>query len=92
VRTLDQSLESSLFPLLALLDVPVDDAQWKALDPVQRRRRTLDAVRQLLLRQVRERPLLLLFEDLQWIDGETQAVLDSLVESLFAARADSLQR
>src|SRR5262249_19340790 len=71
--------------LLALLDVPLDDAQWRALDPVQRRRRTLDAVRQLLLREAREQPLLVIFEDLHWIDGETQALLDNLVESLPAA-------
>jgi len=66
--------------------VPVDDAAWKALDPAQRRRRTLDAVRQLLLREAREQPLLLIFEDLHWINGETQALLDALVENLPAAR------
>jgi predicted ATPase len=66
--------------------VPVDDPAWKALDPRQRRHRILDAVRQLLLREAREQPLLLIFEDLHWIDGETQASLDSLVESLPAAR------
>jgi tetratricopeptide (TPR) repeat protein len=84
--TLDRALEPTLPALLALLDVPVDDTQWNALDPAQRRRRTLDAVRQLLQREARERPLLLIFEDLHWIDGETQALLDSLVESLPAAR------
>jgi class 3 adenylate cyclase/tetratricopeptide (TPR) repeat protein len=85
VLRLDQSLEPALLPLLALLDVPVDDTQWNTLDPAQRRRRTLDAVRRLLLREARERPLLLIFEDLHWIDGETQSLLDSLVESLPAA-------
>jgi hypothetical protein len=86
VLRLDQSLEPALLPLLALLDVPVDDAQWKALDPRQRRRRTLDALRQVLLRKTRRQPLLLIFEDLHWIDGETQSLLDSLVESLPGAR------
>ncbi len=38
--TLDRTLEPLLTPLLALLDVPVDDAAWGALDPPQRRRRT----------------------------------------------------
>jgi predicted ATPase len=74
-------------PLLALLDVPVDDASWQALDPRQRRRRTLDGVRQVLLREALEQPLLLAFEDLHWIDGETQALLDSLIDSLPAAQA-----
>ena len=79
---LDRALEPLLPPLLALLDVPVDDAAWRALDPPQRRQRTLDAVKRLLLRESQVQPLLLVFEDLHWIDAETQALLDSLVESL----------
>ena len=84
--TLDEALKPTLPALLALLDVPVDDAAWQTLDPAQRRQRTLDAVKRLLLREAREQPLLLLFEDLHWIDGETQALLDGLVDSLGSAR------
>jgi class 3 adenylate cyclase/tetratricopeptide (TPR) repeat protein len=84
--TLDRALEPTLPALLALLDVPVDEPAWQALDPSQRRLRTLDAVKRLLLREAREQPLLLIFEDLHWIDGETQALLDSLVESLGSGR------
>jgi class 3 adenylate cyclase/tetratricopeptide (TPR) repeat protein len=84
--TLDESLGPTLPALLALLGARVEDASWTALDPGQRRQRTLDAVRRLLLREAREQPLLLIFEDLHWIDGETQAFLDSLVESLATAR------
>src|SRR6185436_13761967 len=72
--------------LLALLDVPVEDASWKALDPPQRRQRILEAVKLLLLRESREQPVLVVFEDLHWIDAETQALLDGLVEGLPAAR------
>src|SRR5215813_737797 len=84
--TLDEALKPTLPALLSLLDVNVDDAAWRALDPVQRRHLTLDGVRRLLLREAREQPLLLIFEDLHWIDGETQAVLDGLVDALGAAR------
>jgi class 3 adenylate cyclase/tetratricopeptide (TPR) repeat protein len=84
--TLDPELQLTLPPLLALLDVPVDDAQWQALDPPQRRQRTLAACKRLLLRESQEQPLLLVFEDLHWIDAETQALLDGLVDSLPAAR------
>jgi class 3 adenylate cyclase/tetratricopeptide (TPR) repeat protein len=84
--TLDRALEPTLPALLALLDVPVDDAAWRTLDPGQRRQQTLDAVKRLLLREAREQPLLLIFEDLHWIDGETQALLDGLVDSLGSAR------
>jgi class 3 adenylate cyclase/tetratricopeptide (TPR) repeat protein len=83
---LDPSLLDVLPALLTLLDVPVEDAAWEGLDPGQRRRRTLDAVRRLLVRESRRRPLCLVIEDLHWIDPEAQAVLDALVESLPAAR------
>ena len=83
---LDRALEPLLTPLLALLDVPVDDATWDALDPPQRRQRTLDAVKRLLLRESQVQPLLVLFEDLHWIDSETQALLDGLIESLPTVR------
>ncbi|HKA62103.1 MAG TPA: adenylate/guanylate cyclase domain-containing protein [Methylomirabilota bacterium] len=86
VLGLDRALEPLLSPLLALLDVPVDDAAWQNLDPPQRRQRTLDAVRRLLLRESRVQPLLVVFEDLHWIDEESQALLDSLAESLASAR------
>jgi class 3 adenylate cyclase/tetratricopeptide (TPR) repeat protein len=83
---LDRALEPLLTPLLALLDVTVEDAVWAALDPPQRRQRTLDAIKRLLLRESQVQPLLLIFEDLHWIDAETQALLDGLMESLPTAR------
>ena len=83
---LDEALKPTVPALLGLFDVPVDDPEWQVLDPRQRRQRTLDAVRRLLLREAREQPLLLIFEDLHWIDGETQASLDGLVDSLGSAR------
>jgi class 3 adenylate cyclase len=86
VLGLDRALEPLLPPLLALLDVPVEDLAWQTLDPPQRRQRTLDAVKRLLLRESQGQPLLVVFEDLHWIDGETQALLDNLVESLGSAR------
>jgi predicted ATPase len=83
---LDRALEPSLPMFLSLLDVPGDDAQWQALDPPQRRQRTLDAVNRLLLRESQVQPLLVVFEDLHWIDTETQALLDRAIESLPTAR------
>ena len=84
--TLDPALGPTLPAFLALLEVPVEDASWQALDPSQRRQRTLDALKRLLLRESQVQPLLLVFENLHWIDAETQAFLDGLVESLPAAR------
>ena len=83
---LDRAFEVALPAFLTLLDLPVDDRAWHALDPAGRRRRTLDALKRLLLRESQVRPLVLVFEDLHWVDGETQALLESLVESLPGAR------
>ena len=83
---LEVTLQPILTALLVLLEVPVVDAVWQALDPPQRRQRILDAVKHLLLRESQVQPLCLVVENLHWIDGETQACLDSLVESLPAAR------
>jgi predicted ATPase/class 3 adenylate cyclase len=80
--SLDRALAPSLPALLALLDVPIEDATWARLDPPDRRQHTLEAVKQLLLRESRVQPVVALFEDLHWIDGETRALLNVLVESL----------
>jgi tetratricopeptide (TPR) repeat protein len=83
---LDRGLEPFLPPVRALLEVEAPDSEWQALDPGRRRQRTLDAVKRLLLRESQEQPLVLVFEDLHWVDSETQALLDGVVESLPAAR------
>ena len=84
--SLDRLLELAVPPLFSLLDVPLEDAEWTGLDPAQRRQRTLDALKRLFLRESQVQPLVVVFEDLHWIDGETQAMLDGLVESLPTAR------
>jgi class 3 adenylate cyclase/tetratricopeptide (TPR) repeat protein len=86
VLTLDATLQEMLPALLALLDVLPEDSPFLKLDPAPRRRRTIEALRRVLLRESQLQPLLLVFEDLHWIDSETQALLDSLVESLSTTR------
>ena len=82
---LDERLEPILPALLALLDIPVDDQSWHALDPAQRRRRNIEAVKALLLREARKQPVLLIFEDLHWVDSETRELLDALVSTIASA-------
>jgi tetratricopeptide (TPR) repeat protein len=86
LQTLDVALSSTRAALLALLDVPVEDPQWHTLDPPQRRQQMFQAVKRLLLRESQKQPLLVVVENLHWLDTETQACLDSLVESLPTAR------
>jgi class 3 adenylate cyclase/tetratricopeptide (TPR) repeat protein len=84
--TPDVALQPTRSAVLALLDVSVNDPEWQALEPSQRRLRTVDGVKRLLLRQSQMQPLLVSVENLHWIDAGTQAVLDSLIESLPPAR------
>jgi predicted ATPase len=63
-----------------------EDQQWQNLDPDQRRQQMHGAVKRLFVRESQDRPLILVFEDLHWVDSETQAVLDSLIESLPSTR------
>jgi class 3 adenylate cyclase/tetratricopeptide (TPR) repeat protein len=86
VLTLDEALQETIPALLALLEALPEDSPFQQLDPPQRRQRTLDALKRVLLRESQAQPLVLVCEDLHWIDAETQALLDSLVESLPTAR------
>lgn len=80
--TLDKTLDNTLNAFLSLLDLPVEDVEWQQLHPTLRRQRILEACKRLMLRESMVQPLLVVFEDLHWVDGETQAFLDSLTDSL----------
>src|SRR5437773_125063 len=86
VLGLDGALEPHVPALVSLLDVTLKDHQWQSLEPLYRRERTLDSIKRLLIRESHVQPLCLVLEDLHWIDTETQAALDRLIESLPAAR------
>jgi class 3 adenylate cyclase/DNA-binding winged helix-turn-helix (wHTH) protein/tetratricopeptide (TPR) repeat protein len=86
VLRLDAALQDTVPALLALLDaLPADSPFWQ-LEAPQRRQHTLLALKRVLLRESQVQPLLLVCEDLHWLDTETQALLDSLSESLPTAR------
>lgn len=80
--TLGTAIDLVPTPFLALFDVPVDDDAWMRLDPQQRRQRTLDAVTRLFLQASQVQPLIVVVEDLHWMDGESLAVLDRLAQRL----------
>ena len=86
LRGLDDTLAADIPVVLSLLDAPVADDAWDALDPTQRRRRTLEFLRRLFLLESQARPLCLVLEDLHWIDSESQSLLDRVIESLPTAR------
>jgi len=86
VLMLDRSLEDTLPYLFALLGIDDPTAALQQMDPQVRRRRTFEALKRLFFRESLNQPLLLIFEDLHWIDSETQGVLDVLSEGVASAR------
>ena len=85
VLELDRSLEDTLPYLFALLGIAEQPSPLQQMDPQLRRRRTFDALNKLFLRESRNQPLILVFEDLHWIDNETQGFLDLLGEHIVNA-------
>ena len=68
-----------------LIDLPVEDADWLALDAAERRQRMRSTLKDLFLHCAENQPMLLWFEDIQWTDAETRGVIDGLVELIGAA-------
>lgn len=84
--TLDESLKDAVPVALWLLDALNEDSAFLSLEPAERLRQTFAAVKRILMLEVEQRPLILVFEDLHWIDAETQAFLDGFIESVPASR------
>ena len=83
---LDRALEDTLPYLFGLMGIVEGDDPLAQLDPQFRRRRTLEAIKRILARESLNQPLIVIFEDLHWIDSETQALLNLLVDGLATAR------
>jgi class 3 adenylate cyclase len=71
--------------LASVLDEPVGDPRWRDLEPLLRRRVIVDAIRATVDRVISTRPTVLLLEDLHWIDGQSETVIEALM-SLAASR------
>jgi class 3 adenylate cyclase len=86
VLTLDRSLEDTLQYLYGLLGIADEDNQIAEINAQTRKHRALDAVKRILLRESLNQPLIVVFEDLHWIDSESQAFLNLLADSIGTAR------
>ena len=85
-RGLDPALAETLPYILSLLGIAGAGASLAMMDAQIRRRRTLEAVKRIIIRESLKQPLVVIFEDLHWIDAETQELLDLLVDSVASAR------
>jgi AAA ATPase domain/Adenylate and Guanylate cyclase catalytic domain len=86
VLALDRNLEDALPYLYSLHSIADSGDSLAQMDPQIRRRRTLEAIKRIMLRESLNQPLMVVFEDLHWIDAETQALLNLLVDAIANAR------
>src|SRR5271170_5361782 len=86
VLALDRALEDALPHLFALLGIPSGDARLDEMDAAIRRRRTREAVKSLIVRESLNQPLIVIFEDLHWIDAESEALLQLLADTIGTAQ------
>jgi class 3 adenylate cyclase/tetratricopeptide (TPR) repeat protein len=85
ILTLDRVLEDTLPYIFTLLEVVESDDLLARMDPEIRKRRTLDAIKRLLLRESLNQPLIVIFEDLHWLDEGSRALLNLLADSIGTA-------
>jgi class 3 adenylate cyclase len=86
VSLLDENLKTLLPPLYDLLSLKVDDETYLKLEPKDKREKIFEALRDLLVRESQVRPLVLVIEDLHWIDTTSEEFLDYLLGWLANAR------
>jgi adenylate cyclase len=86
IGELDLSLHSDFPYLCALLEIEEGKEKLAGMDVQLRRSRTQEAITRLFLSESKRRPLILIVEDLHWLDEESQALLDRLVDSIGSAR------
>jgi predicted ATPase len=86
VVTLDPALEDTRPYLFSLLGIVQGEDPLAQMDGQIRKRRTLEALKRILLRESLNQPLIVVFEDLHWIDEQTQDFLNLLAESIGTAK------
>ncbi len=86
IVTLDPALEDTRPYLFALLGIVEGEDPLAQMDANIRKRRTLDAIKRILLRESLNQPLMVIFEDLHWIDEQTQEFLSLLADSIANAK------
>jgi class 3 adenylate cyclase/predicted ATPase len=86
IAILDRSLEDTLPYLFSLLGIVEGDDPLAQMDGQIKKRRMLEAIKRIVLRESLNQPLMVIFEDLHWIDEQTQELLNLLADSIATAK------
>jgi tetratricopeptide (TPR) repeat protein len=86
MEALGAELQSAIPHIKYLLSVPPGDDAVLSLDAQQRRLKLFEALRAMMLHGGQHRPLILVVEDLHWIDKTSEEVLLHLADSIPTAR------
>ena len=79
ILDLDEKLKGVIPPFQSLLSLKVDDEDFSRLEPKEKREKTFEALRDLLIRVSQEKPLVLAVEDLHWMDKTSEEFLGYLI-------------
>ncbi|MDY6843920.1 MAG: adenylate/guanylate cyclase domain-containing protein, partial [Thermodesulfobacteriota bacterium] len=79
INKIDEKLKGILAPLHDILSLKVEDEEYLRLEPHEKRERTFESIRDLLIGESQTKPLILAIEDLQWIDKTTEEFLTYLI-------------
>lgn len=83
---LDPSFESDLPLILELLGVPDPSRPAERMDPEARQRQLFASGTRLLRAESERAPCVMLVEDLHWLDGASEALLDHYIEGAAGIR------
>jgi predicted ATPase len=86
LAAVDSALDDTLPYLWDLLAIQTEPNPLAQMDAQIKHQRTLDAIKRMILHESLNQPVVIVSEDLHWIDAETQALLDLLADNIANAR------
>ena len=80
LEDLDKDLIPSLPAFRHFLSLPAGEPQWERLDPKEKRIKTFEAIRNFFIRLSQDAPLILMVDDLQWLDKTSEEFISYFIE------------
>jgi len=82
IANIDQNLKGGIPFLYDILSIETDDPLLKNLDVRDKRKKTLEAIKNILLADCKKRPLVFAVENLHWIDSASEDFINFLIDNI----------